>query len=176
MGTGHHNLIIKREKTYPLIGKKRKILNNDEFTIQHYTKEVNSQSSENSVLEKCKSYAQGDRSLVANLKNQDVCFIKTSMAKSVSINMVKNRSNRLQFCLSQNVIRDGIGKIIEDSLPISSIRSINLPTVYISNNLQDRTTNSKKDHKTIANLYMEGFLKISLRDSSNKSIDISCTF
>ncbi|RHZ80986.1 hypothetical protein Glove_130g84 [Diversispora epigaea] len=78
------------EGTYPLIGKKRKILNKDEFTIQHHTKEVSLQSSGNSVLEKCTGCAQGDRSLVANLKNQDVCLIKTSMAKSVSINVVRS--------------------------------------------------------------------------------------
>ncbi|RHZ45504.1 hypothetical protein Glove_673g5 [Diversispora epigaea] len=125
--------------TYPLIGKKRKMLNKDEFTIQHHTKEVSSQSSGNSVLEKCTGCAQGDRSLVANLKNQDVCLIKTSMAKSVSINVVRNRSNRFRLCSSQNAIRDGIGKIIEDSLPVGSIRSIDPPTVYISNNACDRT-------------------------------------
>ncbi|RHZ66065.1 hypothetical protein Glove_309g14 [Diversispora epigaea] len=103
------------EGTYPLIGKKRKMLNNDEFTIQHHTKEVSSQSLGNSVLEKCTGCAQGDRSLVANLKNQDVCLIKTGIVKSVSINVVRSvvllrstpdRSNRLRLRLSQNVIRD----------------------------------------------------------------------
>ncbi|RHZ87517.1 hypothetical protein Glove_33g248 [Diversispora epigaea] len=137
------------EGTHPIIGKKRKMLNKDEFTIQHHTKEVSSQSSGNSVLEKCTGCAQGDRSLVANLKNQDVCLIKTSMAKSVSINVVRSvvslrstpdRSNRLRLRSSQNAIRDGISKIIEDSLPVGSIRSIDPPTVYISNNARDRTT------------------------------------
>ncbi|RHZ45763.1 hypothetical protein Glove_655g2 [Diversispora epigaea] len=104
------------EGTHTLIGKKRKMLNKDEFTIQHHTKEVSSQSSGNSVLEKCTGCAQGDRSLVTNFKNQDT---------------------RLR--LSQNTIRDGIGKIIEDSLPVDSIRSIDPPTVYISNNARDRT-------------------------------------
>ena len=37
-------------------------------------------------------------------------------------------------------------------------------------------TNSEKDRETITNLYMEGFLKISLRDSSNKLVDTSCAF
>ncbi|RHZ76818.1 hypothetical protein Glove_189g13 [Diversispora epigaea] len=97
------------------------MLNKDEFTIQHHTKEASSQSSGNSVLKKCTGCAQGDRSLATNFKNQDVCLIKTSMAKS-------------------NAIRDGIGKIIEDSLPVGSIRSIDPPTVYISNNARDRTT------------------------------------
>ncbi|RHZ51423.1 hypothetical protein Glove_478g56 [Diversispora epigaea] len=143
-------ITIQNDKgTYPLIGKKRKMLNKDEFTIQYHTKEVNSQSSGNSVLEKCTGCAQGDRSLVANLKNQDVCLIKTSMAKSVSINVVRSivslrstldRSNRLRLRLSQNAIKDGIGKIIEDSLPVGSIHSIDPPTVYISNNARDRTT------------------------------------
>ncbi|RHZ83449.1 hypothetical protein Glove_92g59 [Diversispora epigaea] len=141
--------IQNAEGTRPLIGKKRKMLNKDEFTIQHHTKEVSSQSSGNSVLEKCTGCAQGDRSLVANLKNQDVCLIKTSMAKSVSINVVRSvvslrttpdRSNRLRLRSSQNAIRDDIGKIIEDSLPVGSIRSIDPPTVYISNNARDRTT------------------------------------
>ncbi|RHZ78299.1 hypothetical protein Glove_166g192 [Diversispora epigaea] len=95
------------------------------------------------------SCVQGDRSLVANLKNQDVCLIKTSMAKSVSINVIRSvvslrstpdRSNRLRLRSSQNAIRDGISKIIEDSLPVGSIRSIDPPTVYISNNARDRTT------------------------------------
>ncbi|RHZ69683.1 hypothetical protein Glove_280g22 [Diversispora epigaea] len=125
------------------------MLNKDEFTIQHHTKEVSSQSSGNSVLEKCTGCAQGDRSLVANLKNQDVCLIKTSMAKSVSINVVRSvvslrstpdRSNRFRLRSSQNAIRDGIGKIIEDSLPVDSIRFVDPPTVYISNNARDRTT------------------------------------
>ncbi|RHZ87128.1 hypothetical protein Glove_40g120 [Diversispora epigaea] len=71
------------------------------------------------------------------------------MAKSVSINVVRSvvslrstsdRSNRLRLRLFQNAIRDGIGKIIEDSLPVGSIRSIDPPTVYISNNACDRTT------------------------------------
>ncbi|RHZ72733.1 hypothetical protein Glove_239g8 [Diversispora epigaea] len=137
------------EGTHPLIGKKRKMFNKDEFTIQHHTKEVSSQSSGNSILEKCTGCAQGDRSLVANLKNQNVCLIKTSMAKSVSINVVRSvvslrstpdRSNRLRLRSSQNAIRDGISKIIEDSLPVGSIRSIDPPTVYISNNARDRTT------------------------------------
>ncbi|RHZ87114.1 hypothetical protein Glove_40g116 [Diversispora epigaea] len=171
------------EGTHPLIGKKRKMLNKDEFTIQHHTKEVSSQSLGNSVLEKCTvffaeipnpksqilvicafwrpkfqiiwdlgntySCAQGDRSLDTNFKNQDVCLIKTSMAKSVSINVVRSvvslrstsdRSNRLRLRSSQNAIRDGISKIIEDSLPVGSIRSIDPPTVYISNNVHDRTT------------------------------------
>ncbi|RHZ51607.1 hypothetical protein Glove_476g106 [Diversispora epigaea] len=137
------------EGTHSLIGKKRKMLNKDEFTIQHHTKEVSSQSSGNSVLEKCTGCTQGDRSLVTNLKNQDVCLIKTSMAKSVSINVVRSvvslrstpdRSNRLRLRSSQNAIRDGIGKIIEDSLPVGSIRTIDPPTVYISNNARDRTT------------------------------------
>ncbi|RHZ75133.1 hypothetical protein Glove_217g161 [Diversispora epigaea] len=137
------------EGTHPLIGKKRKMLCKDEFTIQHHTKEVSSQSSGNSVLEKCTGCAQGERSLVTNLKNQDVCLIKTSMAKSVSINVVRSvvslqstpdRSNRLRLRSSQNAIRDGLGKIIEDSLPVGSIRSIDPPTVYISNNARERTT------------------------------------
>ncbi|RHZ72489.1 hypothetical protein Glove_242g173 [Diversispora epigaea] len=124
------------------------MLNKDEFTIQHHTKEVSSQSSGNSVLEKCTGCAQGDRSLVTNFKNQDVCLIKTSMAKSVSINVVRSvvslrsipdRLNKLRLRSSQNTIRDGIGKIIEDSLPVGSIRSIDPPTVYISNNAHDRT-------------------------------------
>ncbi|RHZ79391.1 hypothetical protein Glove_147g16 [Diversispora epigaea] len=64
------------------------------------------------------------------------------MAKSVSINVVRSvvslrstpdRSNRLRLRSSQNAIRDGIGKIIEDSLPVGSIRSIDPPTVYIKN-------------------------------------------
>ncbi|RHZ46962.1 hypothetical protein Glove_601g4 [Diversispora epigaea] len=119
------------------------MLNKDEFNIQHHTKEVSSQNSENSVLEKYTDCAQGDRSLVANLKNQDVYLIKTCMPKFVSINVVRSvvslrstpdRLNRLQLHSSQNAIRDGIGKIIEDSLPVGSIRSINPPTVYISNN------------------------------------------
>ncbi|RHZ63735.1 hypothetical protein Glove_328g52 [Diversispora epigaea] len=125
------------------------MLNKDEFTIQHYTKETSSQSLGNSVLEKCTGCAQGDRNLVTNFKNQDVCLIKMSMAKSVSINVVRSvvslrstpdRSNRLQLRSSQNAIRDGIGKIIEDSLPVGSIRSIDPPTIYISNNAHDRTT------------------------------------
>ncbi|RHZ89017.1 hypothetical protein Glove_19g101 [Diversispora epigaea] len=137
------------EGTHPLIGKKRKMLNKDEFTIQHLTKEVSSQSSGNSVLEKCTGCAQDDRSLVTNLKNQDVCLIKTSMAKFISINIIRSvvslrstpdHSNRLRLRSSQNAIRDGIGKIIEDSLPVGSIRSIDPPTVYISNNARDRTT------------------------------------
>ncbi|RHZ72271.1 hypothetical protein Glove_243g26 [Diversispora epigaea] len=141
--------IKNNEGTHPLIGKKRKILNKNEFTIQHHTKEVSSQSSGNSVLEKCTGCAQGDRSLVANLKNQDVCLIKMSMAKSISINVIRSvvslrstsdRSNRLRLRSSQNAIRDGISKIIEDSLPVGSIRSIDPPTVYISNNARDRTT------------------------------------
>ncbi|RHZ51175.1 hypothetical protein Glove_482g6 [Diversispora epigaea] len=49
--------------------------------------------------------------------------------------------DKLQLHSFQNAIRDGIGKIIENSLPVGSIRSINSPpTVYISNNSQDRTT------------------------------------
>ncbi|RHZ82908.1 hypothetical protein Glove_103g116 [Diversispora epigaea] len=125
---------------HPLIGKKRKMLNKDEFTIQHHTKEVSSQSSGNSILEKCTGCAQGDRSLVTSFKNQDVCLIKTSMAKSVSINVVRSvvslrstpdRSNRFRLRLSQNAIRDGIGKIIEDSLPVGSIRSIDPPTTKL---------------------------------------------
>ncbi|RHZ89951.1 hypothetical protein Glove_9g322 [Diversispora epigaea] len=40
----------------------------------------------------------------------------------------------------RNAIRDGIGKIIEDSVPVDSIRFIDPPTVYISNNARDRTT------------------------------------
>ncbi|RHZ87129.1 hypothetical protein Glove_40g121 [Diversispora epigaea] len=128
------------EETHSLIGKKRKMLNKDEFTIQHHTKEVSSQSSGNSVLEKCTGCAQGNRSLVTNFKNQDVCLIKTSMAKSVSINVVRSvvslrstsdRSNRLRLRLFQNAIRDGIGKIIEDSLPVGSIRSIDPPTTKL---------------------------------------------
>ncbi|RHZ43771.1 hypothetical protein Glove_856g23 [Diversispora epigaea] len=88
------------------------MLNKDEFTIQHHIKE-------------------------------------TSMAKFVSINMVRSvvslrstpdRSNRLRLRLSQNTIRDGIGKIIEDLLPVGSIRFIDPSTVYISNNARDRTT------------------------------------
>ncbi|RHZ86641.1 hypothetical protein Glove_48g175 [Diversispora epigaea] len=137
------------EGTHPLIGKKRKMLNKDKFTIQYHTKEASSQSSGNSVLEKCTGCTQGDRSLATNFKNQDVCLIKTSMAKSVSINVVRSvvllrstpdRSNRLRLRSSQNAIRDGIGKIIEDSLPVGSIRSIDPPTVYISNNAHNRTT------------------------------------
>ncbi|RHZ54554.1 hypothetical protein Glove_426g87 [Diversispora epigaea] len=134
---------IQNDKgTYPLIGKKRKMLNKDEFTIQHHTKEVSSQSSGNSVLKKCTGCAQGDRSLVTNFKNQDVCLIKTSMAKFVSINVVRSVvslrstldcSNRLRLRLSQNAIRDGI-------VPVGSIRSIDPLTVYISNNTRDRTT------------------------------------
>ncbi|RHZ62073.1 hypothetical protein Glove_344g75 [Diversispora epigaea] len=158
------------EGTHPLIGKKRKMLNKDEFTIQHYTKEVSSQSSGNSVLEKCTGCAQGDRSLVTNFKNQDVCLIKTSMAKSVSINVVRNvvslrstsdRSNRLRLRSSQNAIRDGISKIIEDSLPVGSIHSIDPPTVYISNNVRDRTTISMS-----IRIYTDGSL---IKNDNNNS-------
>ncbi|RHZ78707.1 hypothetical protein Glove_157g58 [Diversispora epigaea] len=114
--------VLSTKLNLPTYWKKKK-LNKDKFTIQHHTKEVSSQSSGNLALEKCTSCTQGDRSLVANLKNQDVCLIKT------------NRSNRLQLRSFQNAIRDGIGKIIEDLLPVDLIRSINinLPTVYISN-------------------------------------------
>ncbi|RHZ56611.1 hypothetical protein Glove_399g10 [Diversispora epigaea] len=160
------------EGTYPLIGKKRKMLNKDKFTIQHHTKEVSSQSLGNSVLEKCTCCAKGDRSLVANLKNQDVCLIKMSMTKSVSINVVRSvvslrstpdRSNRLRLRSSQNAIRDGIGKIIEDSLPVGSIRSINPPTVYISNNARDKTTIS-----TSIRIYTDGSLI--KRDNNNSHV------
>ncbi|RHZ58961.1 hypothetical protein Glove_366g6 [Diversispora epigaea] len=121
------NIAIQNDEgTHPLIGKK-KILNKDEFTIQHHTKEVSSQSLGNSVLEKCTGCALGDMSLVTNFKNQDVCLIKTSMAKSVSINVVRS-------VVSLRSTPD------HDSLPVGSIRSIDLPTVYISNNVRDRTT------------------------------------
>ncbi|RHZ79396.1 hypothetical protein Glove_147g63 [Diversispora epigaea] len=141
--------VLSAEMNSPTYWEKRKMLNKDEFTIQHHTKEVSSQSSGNSVLEKYTGCAQSNKSLVANLKNQDVCLIKMSMAKSVSINVVRSvvslrstpdRSNRLRLRSSQNAIRDGISKIIEDSLPVGSIRSIDPPTVYISNNIRDRTT------------------------------------
>ncbi|RHZ73646.1 hypothetical protein Glove_230g173 [Diversispora epigaea] len=63
------------------------------------------------------------------------------MVKSVvSLRSTPDRSNRLRLRSSQNAIRDGIGKIIEDSLPVGSIRSIDPPTVYIGNNARDRAT------------------------------------
>ncbi|CAG8667448.1 11836_t:CDS:2, partial [Diversispora eburnea] len=53
-------------------------------------------------------------------------------------------------------------------------------TLYNNNISYDEfwtnATNSEKDRETITNLYMEGFLKISLRDSLNKSVDTSYVF
>ncbi|RHZ60928.1 hypothetical protein Glove_350g64 [Diversispora epigaea] len=94
-------------------------------------------------LEKYTGCIQGDRSLVANLKNQDIYLIKTNILKSVNFDFVYLR----------NVIRDGISKIIEDSLPtkldnirlkLSSSMSIR---IYTNGSLIKRDNNNS--HVTI---------------------------
>ncbi|RHZ61230.1 hypothetical protein Glove_349g40 [Diversispora epigaea] len=69
---------------------------------------------------------------------------------------------------SQNAIRDGIGKIIEDSLPVGSIRSIDPPTVYISNNTRLDDIRLKLSSSISIRIYTDGSLI--KKDNNNSHI------
>ncbi|RHZ44905.1 hypothetical protein Glove_707g106 [Diversispora epigaea] len=110
--------------TVPIIGKRKKTLTESEFTIQHHMQGTSSQNSSNSVIEKCTGCEHTDKSIISELKSDNICLMKTSAIKSISINVVKStislrphasKTNKLRLQSTGDAISEGLDKIAEST-------------------------------------------------------------
>jgi ribonuclease HI len=108
----------------PIMGKKKKTLNENEFTIAHYICEESSGGVVQSPLKKCKGCVYNNKNLTGGYKNSEICLIQTGVACSVDVNVIKSqvslrstpdRSSKLRLRSEPGAIIDGL-KIIKDNL------------------------------------------------------------
>ncbi|RHZ78511.1 hypothetical protein Glove_162g74 [Diversispora epigaea] len=129
--------------TVPIIGKRKKTLTESEFTIQHHMQGTSSQNSSNSVIEKCTGCEHTDKSIISELKSDNICLMKTSAIKSISVNVVKStillrphasKANKLRLRSTGDTISEGLDKIVESTQCLGQDCPQGSPLVIIDNN------------------------------------------
>ncbi|RHZ59145.1 hypothetical protein Glove_365g21 [Diversispora epigaea] len=133
----------------PIVGKKKKTLNESEFIIAHYVCEEVPGGVFKSPLKKCGGCSIGDINLSRTYKHSEICLIQIGVAQSVDVNIVKSqvslrsspdKSNKLRLRSEREAIAHGL-KNIQDNLQKkinNKSTSYILPSVYIEANRLNR--------------------------------------
>ena len=141
--------ICNPNNTSPLLGRRRRILNENEFIMEHYIRERDDEGREKSILNKCTGCAYGDINLTKTLVDHNVCLMKVGTSSSVNINVIKSkvscritpdRSTKLRLRSEIAAIREGLDSI-GDSQLLNTLNTLQtIPSIYIDNSTNNRTT------------------------------------